>query len=110
MTDYKKLAAENQHRYGTDKIIPKLLMQLYGDGTHFVYELVQNAEDSKSQHIEFRLAEDALLVWNDGCRFREQDVRGICSIGMSDKDLTQIGNFGIGFKEAQVRQEARGAA
>ena len=98
MTDYKKLAAENQCRYGTDKIIPKILRQLYGDDTHFVYELVQNAEDSKSQHIEFRLAEDALLVWNDGCRFREQDVRGICSIGMSDKDLTQIGNFGIGFK------------
>lgn len=98
MTDYKKLAEENQRRYGTDKIIPKILMQLYGDDTHFVYELVQNAEDSKSQHIEFRLAEDALLVWNDGCRFREQDVRGICSIGMSDKDLTQIGNFGIGFK------------
>lgn len=98
MTDYKKLAAENQRRYGTDKIIPKILRQLYGDNTHFVNELVQNAEDSKSQHIEFRLAEDALLVWNDGCRFREQDVRGICSIGMSDKDLTQIGNFGIGFK------------
>lgn len=98
MTDYKKLAEENQRRYGTDKIIPKILRQLYGDDTHFVYELVQNAEDSKSQHIEFRLAEDALLVWNDGCRFREQDVRGICSIGMSDKDLTQIGNFGIGFK------------
>ena len=98
MTDYKKLAEENQRRYGTDKIIPKILRQLYGDDTHFVYELVQNAEDSKSQHIEFRLAEDALLVWNDGCQFREQDVRGICSIGMSDKDLTQIGNFGIGFK------------
>ena len=98
MTDYNKIAAENQRRYGTDKIIPKILRQLYGDDTHFVYELVQNAEDSKSQHIEFRLVEDALLVWNDGCRFRERDVRGICSIGMSDKDLTQIGNFGIGFK------------
>ena len=98
MTDYNKIAAENQRRYGTDKIIPKILRQLYGDDTHFVYELVQNAEDSKSQHIEFRLAEDALLVWNDGCRFCERDVRGICSIGMSDKDLTQIGNFGIGFK------------
>lgn len=98
MTDYNKIATKNQRRYGTDKIIPKILRQLYGDDTHFVYELVQNAEDSKSQHIEFRLAEDALLVWNDGCRFRERDVRGICSIGMSDKDLTQIGNFGIGFK------------
>lgn len=98
MTDYNKIATENQRRYGTDKIIPRILRQLYGDDTHFVYELVQNAEDSKSQHIEFRLAEDALLVWNDGCRFRERDVRGICSIGMSDKDLTQIGNFGIGFK------------
>ena len=34
-----------------------------------------------------------LLVWNDGRRFDEADVRNICSIGSSDKDLTQIGNF-----------------
>ena len=39
-----------------------------------------------------------LFVWNDGCRFHEDNVRRICSIGESNKDLTQIGTFGIGFK------------
>ena len=31
-------------------------------------------------------------------QFSEADVRSICSIGFSNKDRTQIGTFGIGFK------------
>ncbi|MXV83570.1 hypothetical protein F4Z98_09365, partial [Candidatus Poribacteria bacterium] len=69
-----------------------------GDKTHFVYELAQNADDSKSKRLELHLCEKELLVWNDGCKFREEDVLRISSVGFSDKDLTQIGNFGTGFK------------
>ena len=42
--------------------------------------------------------ENELLVWNDGRQFKEKDVRSICSLGSSDKNLTHIGTFGIGFK------------
>ena len=72
--------------------------QLLGDKTHFIYELVQNADDSESTLLGLRLYENELFVWNDGRPFNQGDVQSICSTGSSDKDLTQIGNFGFGFK------------
>ena len=90
-TDYKKINEKS-------RINLRSIRDQRGDKTHFVYELVQNADDSKSKRLELHLCEKELLVWNDGCKFREEDVLRISSIGFSDKDLTQIGNFGTGFK------------
>ncbi len=97
-SDYKKIAEEHKRDYGRKTNHLRFYKRLYNDKTHFVYELIQNADDSKSQHLELQLDTKTLLVWNDGRQFDETDVRNICSIGSSDKDLTQIGNFGIGFK------------
>lgn len=90
-TDYKKINIESRIDF-------RSIRDQRGDKTHFVYELIQNADDSKSKRLELHLCEKELLVWNDGCQFREEDVLRISSIGFSDKDLTQIGNFGTGFK------------
>ncbi len=90
MTDYQQLYQEFKRSVSR-------LMQLYSEKTHFVDELVQNAEDSRSLCMELRLGEKELFVWNDGNQFSEEDVSNICSIGLSNKDLTQIGTFGIGF-------------
>ena len=99
MTDYEQIAQEHERRYGEDTgDFRILLIRLNSDKTHFVYELVQNADDNKSQRLELQLGKNDLFVWNDGCQFREEDVRDICSIGSSNKDFTQIGTFGIGFK------------
>ena len=97
-SDYKKIAQENERRYGEETEHLRIYKRLYSDKTHFVSELIQNADDSKSQHLELQLDSNALFVWNDGRQFTEEDVRNICSLGLSDKDLTQIGTFGIGFK------------
>ena len=75
-----------------------IFKKLLGEKTHFIYELVQNADDSKSNLLGLRLYKNELFVWNDGHPFSQEDVQSICSTGSSDKDLTQIGNFGIGFK------------
>lgn len=98
VTDYKKIAQENERRYGEETEHLRIYKRLYSDKTHFVSELIQNADDSESQHLELQLNSNALFVWNDGRQFTEEDVRNICSLGLSDKDLTQIGTFGIGFK------------
>ncbi len=90
-TDYNEIGQNPRINY-------RNIFTPYSDKTHFIYELVQNADDNKSQSIELQLYENELLVWNDGCQFREEDVRSICSIGFSNKDLTQIGTFGMGFK------------
>lgn len=97
-SDYKSIAKKHKEEYGTAKSHLRIYKQLYSDKTHFIYELVQNADDNKSRHLELQLDESELFVWNDGCQFSEKDVRSICAIGLSNKDLTQIGNFGIGFK------------
>ena len=98
-SDYKKIGEENRDRYGSDPEYRRFFYeQLYKEKTHFVYELIQNAVDSKSCQLELSLEENELFVWNDGDQFNEKDVHGICSLGSSNKDLTQIGTFGIGFK------------
>lgn len=74
----------------------KIFTSPYSDKTHFIYELIQNADDSKSTRLEFHLCENELIVWNDGRQFTEKDKESICSIGFSNKDLTQIGTFGMG--------------
>ena len=98
VSDYKKIAEEHEKRYGWDTKPRRIYKRLYSDKTHFVYELIQNADDSGSEHLKLQLDSNVLLVWNDGRQFEERDVRNICSLGSSDKDLTNIGTFGIGFK------------
>ena len=90
-TDYNEIGQNPRINY-------RKIFTPYSDKTHFVYELIQNADDNKSGRIELQLYENELIVWNDGDEFREEDVRSICSIGFSNKDLTQIGTFGMGFK------------
>src|SRR5438132_6098595 len=98
--DYEKIRDDNIARYGWDTAVLDLLGQLYSERTHFIFELIQNAEDAGATELTFELFEDRLEVKHDGRPFTEADVRGICGVGKSGKsgDLTAIGKFGIGFK------------
>ena len=81
--------------------IRKLVEDLYPDKAHFLYELLQNAEDAGAQNVRFQLEPDRLLFEHDGSRyFEERDVWGITDIGEGTKadDEGTIGKFGIGFK------------
>ena len=98
--DYDLIRAENVARYGWDTAVLELLGQLYSERTHFIFELIQNAEDAGATDLTFTLFDDRLEVGHDGRDFTVADVRGICGVGQGTKadDLTQIGAFGIGFK------------
>ncbi|MEI7775025.1 MAG: hypothetical protein WCK17_09630, partial [Verrucomicrobiota bacterium] len=75
--------------------------ELYPDQTHFLFELLQNAEDARATMLNFELSDDRLSSWHDGSRlFSREDVEGITSIGQSQKreDVNKIGKFGVGFK------------
>lgn len=76
------------------------IIQLYTDKSHFVYELLQNAEDAGASRTKFEQYEDRLVVLHDGHPFSMDNLQGLCDIGKSDKtdDLNQIGEFGVGFK------------
>ena len=76
------------------------IIQLYTDKSHFVYELLQNAEDAEAKSICFVQYSDRLEVFHDGRPFTTENLKGLCDIGKSDKvdNLNQIGEFGVGFK------------
>ncbi len=115
-SNYKAIADRNIERYGTgiDTYGPVLLSNRYGDSTHFIYELLQNAEDALKWRIEdgrgsanvpgkvtFDLYKDRLEVRHFGATFSEMDVKGICGLVESTKPEnggSSIGKFGIGFK------------
>ena len=98
--DYEKIRDENVARYGWDTAVLDLLGQLYSERTHFIFELIQNAEDAGATELAFELFDDRLEYRHDGRAFTEADVRGVCGVGKTGKsgDLTKIGKFGIGFK------------
>lgn len=90
--------------------VTKLLTDLYPDNAHFIYELLQNAEDARDKTrpnsrgasvVRFRLSADSLVFEHDGeGLFTLADVESITGIGDSNKrdDTTSIGKFGVGFK------------
>ncbi len=98
--DYDEIRAENIARYGWDTAVLALLGHLYSERAHFIFELLQNAEDAGATEIGFELFADRLEVRHDGRPFTVADIRGICGVGQGAKadDLTKIGKFGIGFK------------
>ena len=100
VSDYDTICKENILNYGRETRHLEFLGRLYSDRTHFVYELLQNAEDARARRVEITLYSDRLEVFHDGKLFDEADVRGICGVGEGTKpdDLTNIGKFGIGFK------------
>ena len=95
--DWIKASRKNKFDDG----IKRLLKDLYPDNAHFIYELLQNAEDAQATEVRFILKEDGVEFEHNGDRlFSIEDVKAITSIGVSAKkdDPTNIGKFGVGFK------------
>lgn len=91
---------QHQDKDGMLRRALERIIQLYTDKSHFVYELLQNAEDAGASKIKFLQYPDKLVVLHDGHPFSMENLQGLCDIGKSDKinDLNQIGEFGVGFK------------
>ena len=94
--DHRDLASVLNKHAGIRRIVE----DLYPDSAHFIYELLQNAEDTGATEAEFLLSNDALVFEHNGRPFDESDIRGITDIGEGTKaeDKDKIGRFGIGFK------------
>ena len=112
--NYDKITKDNIRRRGEefDDIGSLISQQLYSDRSHFVYELLQNAEDALERRfrddpknnspcgVKFLLFKDRLEFRHFGQLFNEDNVKGISDVlkGTKSEDSAQIGRFGIGFK------------
>jgi len=90
------------------------VVEKYSDQAHFIYELLQNADDAKATEVQFQLYEDKLVFIHNGTRRfsisnhttenedkelgKLGDINAITSIAHSSKIEASIGKFGVGFK------------
>ena len=96
-SEREDLARVLKNHKGIRKII---VDELYPDEAHFIYELLQNAEDARATLAHFELDNDGLIFEHDGRPFEPNDIKAITNIGEGTKagDDGTIGCFGIGFK------------
>jgi hypothetical protein len=92
-SNYAEIRKVNQEDYGKaiGRFAPGLLVDRYDDRSHFIYELLQNAEDALRRRVDrigakavvFELSPRELRVSHHGEPFSEVDVRAICGIAQS---------------------------
>ncbi|NFG41031.1 DUF3883 domain-containing protein [Clostridium botulinum] len=81
---------------------------VFGDDNRFIFELLQNADDSPKEkgirniEVEIKLSDEYLIFSHSGKHFSKEDIIGICDIGKEDSyktiDIEKTGYKGIGFK------------
>jgi flagellar biosynthesis GTPase FlhF len=116
---FAKLAADRTENADTlekpsMKGVKNSVVEKYSDQAHFIYELIQNADDVGANEARFELYKDRLVFVHNGTRLftvtdldREEedtkngtlgDLNAITSIANSNKTSASIGKFGVGFK------------
>jgi len=94
--------------------VKRSVVEKYSDQAHFIYELLQNADDAEATTARFELQKDKLIFAHNGTRrftvsdpaTEDQDadrgilgdINAITSIANSNKTEASIGKFGVGFK------------
>jgi Superfamily I DNA and RNA helicases and helicase subunits len=108
--------------FSAAKGVKGTVVEKYSDQAHFIYELLQNADDAKATRANFRLMSNGLYFTHNGTihftisrpdtledkKIEEKDkndgklghINSITSIGNSAKEIqsSTIGKFGVGFK------------
>jgi hypothetical protein len=86
----------------------RIFEDFYPDEAHFIYELLQNAEDAGASEVSFELTPQSCVFEHNGKRhFDERDIKAITGIYNSSKKDSpdKIGKFGVGFKSVFVYTE-----
>ncbi|MDE0689289.1 MAG: hypothetical protein OXI61_14060 [Candidatus Poribacteria bacterium] len=116
-SEFRQARKIERVRDSLNNAIQNLAEGLYSKNLHFIFELIQNAEDNKYKnqdryqpYISFRLtksdptctvgSDGALIIENNEIGFNHDNVSAICAVGKTTKKKEQgyIGEKGIGFK------------
>ncbi|VDI46757.1 Hypothetical predicted protein [Mytilus galloprovincialis] len=107
--DGQRLKRVQDERLG--RSLDRLSKDLYSKDTHFVLELIQNADDNdypeflarngQMASVKFVMQTDGVIALNNESGFVEKNIRALCDVGRSTKGKHKfgyIGQKGIGFK------------
>ena len=97
---YEQISQNNVINLGKDTSSRKTQICLYSDPTHFIFEILQNADDYAATKLSFSLHPDRLEIEHNGQPFTWANVHSITYIGQSSSasDPIKEGHFGLGFK------------
>ncbi|XP_052207754.1 protein NO VEIN isoform X2 [Diospyros lotus] len=105
LSDMESSLMKKQHaRLG--RALHCLSQELYSQDSHFLLELVQNADDNVypdnvEPTLTFILQDSGVIVLNNEHGFSAENIRALCDVGNSTKrgcSAGYIGKKGIGFK------------
>ena len=100
----KKLIEIHREREG--RSLQRLSNELYSKDSHFVLELIQNADDNhysemlmESNSVEkptvaFIVEHDKITILNNEKGFSERDISALCDVGKSTKGIHRKGYIG----------------
>jgi|GEM_PF-1305870 len=97
-SDYGAISAHNEQMLGKDRASRMSQVSMYADTAHFVFEILQNADDAGATEVVFKVSNDQLVIEHNGKPFTSDDVKAISYFGKGKTDKTKIGHFGLGFK------------
>ncbi|MBL7131401.1 MAG: hypothetical protein ISS45_08395 [Candidatus Omnitrophica bacterium] len=81
--EWGRVSKENKFNFDS------ILAGLHNDPSHFIYEILQNAEDAKDEKVKgakkviFKLFEDRLDIHHDGADFNFKDI--VRKVGVEPK-------------------------
>ena len=107
-TDEKGKARQVINNKRLCRALDRLSKELYAKDTHFVLELIQNADDNvydtalmdaeseEKPSVAFIVDKDRVTILNNECGFEDKNIRAICDIGKSTKGKHTKGYIGNG--------------
>ena len=96
--EHRQMIEKQRSREGRG--LHRLSSELYSKDTHFVLELVQNADDNRynenlsTPSIAFFVNVDKIEVCNNEVGFEERNIRALCDVGKSTKGKQRYGYIG----------------
>ena len=96
--EHRQMMENQRSREGRG--LHRLSSELYSKDTHFVLELVQNADDNRYSDnlslpsIAFFVNVEKIEVFNNEVGFEEKNIRALCDVGKSTKGKQRYGYIG----------------
>ena len=97
-SDYNAITEHNEDQLGKDTSTRNTQVSMYSDPTHFVYEILQNADDHGATKVLFKLSKNEIVIEHNGEPFKEKHVKAITYFGEGTSREDPVKNRSIRYR------------